>query len=195
MCQPPPQRGSSRGGAIAVVVCAALIAGLLVSTGAVSRHPGVQAFNQKGGGPALAGIFGRFLKDSTKLLPRIGNGEPSPKAPTAARFAMHQVGDRYLWGGNGPNSWDCSGLTQAAWRHAGVEIPGTAKAQLGLPRVHGKVKAGDLIVYRSSGPSGYHVAIAVGQGQMVEAQGRRYGVVQGRIRGGWAGVVRPGVRR
>jgi cell wall-associated NlpC family hydrolase len=196
MCQqwgPVPQQGGGKPPVLGVFIAAALIAVLVTKTGAINHHPGVQALNQKGGGPALAGIFGGFLKDSARMLPKITRGgKPSSKAAKAARYAMAQRGDRYVWGGNGPNGWDCSGLTQAAWRHAGVKIPGTAKTQLrGLKRVRSPQR-GDLIVYRSAAsPSGWHVAIAVGAGQMVEARGRRYGVTQGRIRGGWHGVVRP----
>jgi peptidoglycan DL-endopeptidase CwlO len=84
----------------------------------------------------------------------------------------------------------------AAWRAAGVAIPRTAAGQLaGLPRVRGRLQPGDLVVYRSDGPSRRHVAMVVGGGRMVEAL--RHGVpvrVTG-LRGGWLGAVRPGAVR
>jgi cell wall-associated NlpC family hydrolase len=146
-----------------------------------------------------AGALGDLHLPQFELeLPQLGapfarHKPPSSKAQAAARFAMAQRGDRYVFGASGPDTWDCSGLTSRAWAKAGVRIPRTAQGQLnGLRRVSGRPQRGDLIVYRSRvSPSGYHVAIAVGQGQMVEARGRRWGVTQGRIRGGWVGVRRP----
>lgn len=48
-----------------------------------------------------------------------------PKQYTAMRFARAQIGDPYRYGGNGPGSWDCSGLVYAAYKHAGITIPRT----------------------------------------------------------------------
>src|SRR5918995_343063 len=85
------------------------------------------------------------------------------------------------------------GLTGAAWRSAGVTIPRTAAGQLaGLPRVRGRLRPGDLVIYRTDGPSRRHVAIVVGPGRMVEARGRGIPVRSTSIRGGWLGAVRPG---
>jgi cell wall-associated NlpC family hydrolase len=87
-------------------------------------------------------------------------------------------------------------LTWAAWRAAGVTIPRTAAAQLaGLPRVRGGLRPGDLVIYRSTGPSGRHVAMVVGRGRMVEALGRGIPVRSTSLRGGWLGAVRPGAGR
>ena len=111
-------------------------------------------------------------------------------------FALGQRGKPYRWGAEGPDAFDCSGLTWAAWRAAGVTIPRTAAGQLaGLPRVRGRLQPGDLVIYPSRGPSGRHVAMVVGQGRMVEAQGRGIPVRSTSIRGGWLGAVRPGAGR
>jgi peptidoglycan DL-endopeptidase CwlO len=108
-------------------------------------------------------------------------------------FALAQRGKLYRWGGEGPGGFDCSGLTWAAWRSAGVMIPRTAAGQLaGLPRVRGRLRPGDLVIYPSRGPSRRHVAIVVGRGRMVEARGRGIPVRSTRLRGGWLGAVRPG---
>jgi cell wall-associated NlpC family hydrolase len=113
----------------------------------------------------------------------------------AVAFALAQRGKPYRWGAHGPHAYDCSGLTWAAWRAAGVAIPRTAAGQLaGLPQVGGQLRPGDLIVYRSDGPSGRHVAMVVGQGRMVEALGRGIPVRVVPLRGGWLGAVRPGWR-
>jgi cell wall-associated NlpC family hydrolase len=111
----------------------------------------------------------------------------------AVAFALAQRGKPYRWGAEGPHAYDCSGLTWAAWRSAGVTIPRTAAGQLaGLPRVGGQLRPGDLVIYRTDGPSRRHVAILVGRGQMVEARGRGVPVRSTRLRGGWLAAVQPG---
>jgi cell wall-associated NlpC family hydrolase len=135
-------------------------------------------------------------------LPAIGRPGRSPaggdgaQAARAVDFALGQRGKPYRWGAEGPHAFDCSGLTWAAWRAAGVAIPRTAAGQLaGLPRVHGRLRPGDLVIYPSRGPSRRHVAMVVGRGRMVEALGRGIPVRSTSIRGGWLGAVRPGAGR
>jgi cell wall-associated NlpC family hydrolase len=118
---------------------------------------------------------------------------PSPRAARAVAFALGQRGKPYRWAAEGPHAFDCSGLTWAAWHAAGVTIPRTAAGQLaGLPRVRGRLRPGDLVIYRTSGPSRRHVAMVVGQGRMVEASGRGVPVRSTSIRRGYLGAVRPG---
>ena len=107
-------------------------------------------------------------------------------------FALAQRGKPYRWGAAGPDAYDCSGLTWAAWRHAGIEIPRTAAGQLaGLPRAARPLRPGDLLVYRSSGPSRRHVAMVAGRGRVVEALGAGVPVHVRAVRSGWLGAVRP----
>jgi cell wall-associated NlpC family hydrolase len=65
----------------------------------------------------------------------------------AAGFALAQLGKPYLWGSNGPNSWDCSSLTQAAWASAGVGIARTTFDQVtaGTPVALVEARSGDLV--------------------------------------------------
>jgi cell wall-associated NlpC family hydrolase len=115
------------------------------------------------------------------------------QADQAVAFVLGQRGKPYRWGAQGPDAYDCSGLTWAAWRAAGVTIPRTAAGQLaGLPQVRGQLRPGDLVIYRTDGPSGRHVAMVVGHGRIVEALGRGIPVRSTSIRGGWLGAVRPG---
>jgi hypothetical protein len=117
----------------------------------------------------------------------------SLQAARAVSFALAQRGKPYRWGAEGPHAYDCSGLTWAAWRAAGVAIPRTAAGQLsGLPRVRGRPQPGDLVIYRTDGPSRRHVAMVVGPGRMVEARGRGIPVRSTSLRPGWLGAVRPG---
>jgi NlpC/P60 family len=120
----------------------------------------------------------------------------SARAARAVAFALGQRGKPYRWGAEGPHAFDCSGLTWVAWRSVGVTIPRTAAGQLaGLPRVQGRLRPGDLLIYRTDGPSRRHVAMVVGRGRMVEALGRGIPVRSTSIRGGYLGAVRPGAGR
>jgi len=116
-----------------------------------------------------------------------------PRAARAVAFALAQRGKPYRWGAEGPHAFDCSGLTWAAWQAAGVTIHRTAASQLAdLPRVRGRLQPGDLVIYRTDGPSRRHVAMVVGRGRMVEALGRGIPVRATSIRRGYLGAVRPG---
>ena len=136
-------------------------------------------------------------------LPAIGRPGRAPatngagaRASRAVAFALAQRGKPYRWGAQGPHAFDCSGLTWAAWRAAGMTIPRTAAGQLaGLPRARGQLRPGDLLIYRTDGPSRRHVAIVVCRDRMVEARGRGIPVQSTRLRGGWLGAVRPGAGR
>jgi cell wall-associated NlpC family hydrolase len=135
-------------------------------------------------------------------LPAIGRPGPTPVGGDGARagravvFALAQRGKPYRWGAQGPHAFDCSGLTWAAWRAAGMTIPRTAAGQLAdLPRVRARLHPGDLLIYRTDGPSRRHVAMVVGHGRMVEALGRGIPVRVTSIRGEWLGAVRPGAGR
>lgn len=92
------------------------------------------------------------------------------------RFAMAQLGDAYVWGGNGPSAWDCSGLTQAAWASAGVTIPRTAAEQFnfGTPVSESNLEPGDLVFYY---PGITHVGMYIGGGQIVNAENPSVGVI------------------
>ncbi|MEV8534796.1 NlpC/P60 family protein [Streptomyces sp. NPDC051211] len=86
----------------------------------------------------------------------------------AVRFASAQIGKPYVWGAEGPDSFDCSGLTSKAWLAAGKNIPRTSQEQLRLlPKVALKdMRPGDLIIYFDDAS---HVGMYVGDGAMVHA--------------------------
>jgi cell wall-associated NlpC family hydrolase len=183
---PPPHLSPRRRpelGGVAVLVVVTVLATL------AAPHP-----------PTLRGLVSGGLAE----LPAIGlpgrssaAGDAGTRAAArggrAVAFALGQRGKPYRWGAQGPDAYDCSGLTWAAWRAAGVMIPRTAAGQLaGLPQVRGRLRPGDLVIYRSDGPSRRHVAMVVGHGRMVEALGRGIAVRSTSLRGGWLGAVRPG---
>jgi cell wall-associated NlpC family hydrolase len=72
------------------------------------------------------------------------------------------------------------------------ELQRAAGQLVGLHRVRGQLRPGDLLIYASSGPSRRHVAMVVGRGRMVEALGRGVPVRSTSLRSGWLGAVRPG---
>lgn len=100
-------------------------------------------------------------------------------AASVIAFAQSQVGDAYVSGGTGPNSWDCSGLVQAAFGSVGIDLPrvsqdqSTAGTQVSLDNL----QPGDILYWGGAG-SAYHVGIYVGGGQFVGAQNSSTGVVQ-----------------
>jgi cell wall-associated NlpC family hydrolase len=86
-------------------------------------------------------------------------------------YARAQIGKPYEWGADGPNTFDCSGLTMRAWAQAGVSLYHYTGAQYDqTSRVAiSDLQPGDLVFYGSSGPTSHHVGLYVGGGQMIEA--------------------------
>jgi cell wall-associated NlpC family hydrolase len=93
---------------------------------------------------------------------------PDARVKAVLQFACSQVGDPYVWAGEGPNIWDCSGLTMQAWRQAGVSIPHSSRIQAtyGQRVTIGGLQPGDLVFFHS--PIS-HVGIYLGAGMMVHA--------------------------
>lgn len=96
-------------------------------------------------------------------------GPASGNAAAVLQFAYAQVGKPYIYGGTGPRGYDCSGLTQASWRAAGVSLPRTTWQQWawGASRrvSMNALEPGDLIFSEGLG----HVSIYVGGGKIVHA--------------------------
>ena len=180
MIVPPARQRPARGGGLAVLVVVTVVAALAAPHARAVRGLVV-------GG--LAGIVSAAPPTPTRR-------PPDQLAGRAVAFALAQQGKPYRWGAQGPDAFDCSGLTWAAWRTAGVAIPRTAAGQLaGLSLVRGRLEPGDLVIFASRGPSRRHVAMVTGGGRMVEALGQGVPVRQVPLRRGWLGAVRPGGRR
>ncbi|QBR94193.1 C40 family peptidase [Nocardioides euryhalodurans] len=116
----------------------------------------------------------------------------SGRGGAAVQFAMGQVGDAYVYGAMGPDAWDCSGLTMAAWAAAGVSLPHSSSAQYSSgPQVAASaLQPGDLVFYYS--PIS-HVGMYIGNGQIVHAANPSTGVqVTGLYSMPFSGAVRPG---
>jgi cell wall-associated NlpC family hydrolase len=175
---PPAPRRPAPGGGLAVLVVITVLAALAAPQAKALRG-------------LLAGSTAGIAWPSAPAAPAIRT--PAPGAARAVAFALRQRGKPYQWGAEGPHAFDCSGLTWAAWRAAGVTIPRTAAGQLaGLPGARGRLQPGDLLIYPSRGPSRRHVAMVVGRGRMVEALGHGIPIRSASIRPGYLGAVRPG---
>lgn len=93
----------------------------------------------------------------------------SGKGARALAFAKSQLGKPYRFASAGPSSYDCSGLTSAAWAKVGVSLPRTSQSQIGVGRSVSKseLQPGDLVFYYGSSPT--HVGLYAGNGQIIHS--------------------------
>ncbi|MFJ2805448.1 C40 family peptidase [Kitasatospora sp. NPDC087271] len=118
-----------------------------------------------------------------------GGADPAPARPAATPsadqapasgsmeaaidYALAQLGKPYVWGGNGPSGYDCSGLVQQAYRRSGISLPRVADDQYAAttPISAGQLRRGDLVFWSDSGRASgiHHVGIYLGGGKFVEA--------------------------
>jgi hypothetical protein len=132
-----------------------------------------------------------------------GGPAPAPNQEVAAiaiQFAYNQLGKPYVWGAEGDNFYDCSGLMQRAYKEAGVQLPRTSREQwyAGARVVDpGDLQPGDLVfgAKNLSDPSTiYHVGMYIGAGNMIVAPYTGAVVrIQPMIRNDYIGAVRPTV--
>jgi cell wall-associated NlpC family hydrolase len=117
---------------------------------------------------------------------------PSGGAAAAIAFARAQLGKPYQYAASGPNSYDCSGLTMAAWAAAGVSMPHYSGAQYTrFPRVPlNQMQPGDLVFWGAGG--GSHVGLYVGNGLMIHSPHTGDVVKVAAVYGNPVGAVRPG---
>jgi cell wall-associated NlpC family hydrolase len=91
----------------------------------------------------------------------------SGQAGVAVKYAYNAIGKPYVWAAEGPNGYDCSGLTLAAWKAAGKSLPHNAEMQWGVVAhvSRSSLQPGDLVFYSGLG----HVALYVGGNQVIHA--------------------------
>jgi cell wall-associated NlpC family hydrolase len=124
-------------------------------------------------------------------------GQPTSIATAAIAAARTRIGVPYVWGATGPNTFDCSGLTQWAYARAGLALPRTAQQQWFAGRHVGlaELAPGDLLFWANdvNDPSTiHHVAIYVGNGRMIAAPHTGAFVQEQDVfGGGFIGAVRP----
>ena len=164
---------------------AAAVADAAAARAAQAARDAAPAAGSGVGSGAGAGAGSGAVTPAASAAPATPAAPAVPSAPVAApnasivdtalAFARTQLGDRYVFGGSGPDAWDCSGLTKAAYAAAGVYI-GTHSAtdQYNTMARQGKlvsfaqVQVGDLVFWGSPG-NYYPVAIDAGNGQILEA--------------------------
>lgn len=91
----------------------------------------------------------------------------SGRAKAALAFALAQIGDPYVYGGTGPNGWDCSGLVMKSWAAAGVSIPRVVGPQVAAGRSvpMDQLQPGDIVAYGDMS----HDGLYIGNGKVVHA--------------------------
>ncbi|GAA2798808.1 C40 family peptidase [Saccharopolyspora taberi] len=157
-----------------------------------------------GGGPAQQASFNTALGcpdqggsniplDPATLPP--GYQLPAdPRQRAAVEYALSKLGAPYVWGAKGPDKFDCSGLMQAAWAHAGVPISAGTSGQKNDGRAVGglgEIQPGDLVFISGSlgSPSNpQHVGMYAGDGVIVNAYDEKTGVILERL-DAWAPQV------
>jgi cell wall-associated NlpC family hydrolase len=124
-------------------------------------------------GAAMGSV--QVVASASDTAGNLGGGpatDSGPLATAAVSYALAQLGTPYLWGGEGPGGFDCSGLVQAAYASAGIQLPRTAQAQYDagplLPAGQ-QLEAGDLVFYGADANHISHVGILISATEMVDA--------------------------
>lgn len=137
-------------------------------------------------GPTLGRLFGgdRGTPESKQGGGKKGGGKDGPTSANMGSvigFARAQIGDRYILGADGPDAWDCSSLTEAAYRQIGMNIGPNTWAQIkqGVEVGMDELLPGDLVFYKDLS----HVGLYEGNGRVVEAANPGRGVVEGPMYG------------
>jgi cell wall-associated NlpC family hydrolase len=124
--------------------------------------------------PASQSTSQAATTESSKSAPASSQGGDSLGA-IAAAAAKTKIGFAYTYAGDGPDSYDCSGLTTWAWAQAGISIPRVSYEQANFPEVPlDQLQPGDLVTYYSPVS---HVAIYVGDGMVVSAADEALGII------------------
>ncbi|MCX3285506.1 NlpC/P60 family protein [Streptomyces sp. NEAU-H22] len=131
---------------------------------AAQRQAQEEAAQQQDSGSSSSGSAGSGSSTSTPPA----DSSYATKADKALAFARAQIGKPYVWGAVGPGSYDCSGLTQAAWKAAGVTLPRTTYDQVnaGTTVPLSQAQPGDLVFFYDDVT---HVGIYIGNGRMIHA--------------------------
>ncbi|MEU1871868.1 NlpC/P60 family protein [Streptomyces sp. NPDC019793] len=124
-----------------------------------------EATEQESGSGSSPGSGGTGSSESGSSTPGTSNGT---KAEKAIAFARAQIGKPYVWGATGPGSYDCSGLTQAAWKAADVTLPRVTYDQVnaGTTVSVSQAQPGDLVFFYDDIS---HVGLYIGDGMMIHA--------------------------
>ncbi|MFJ2304776.1 C40 family peptidase [Streptomyces sp. NPDC087787] len=137
--------------------------------GMSEQTAGMTPEHAAGGFPEQAS--GVFPEQASGVFPGWAPGSTAAtRADQALAFAREQIGKPYVWGAAGPGSYDCSGLTQAAWKAAGVTLPRAARdqAQAGTAVPLSEARPGDLVFFAFLDDA-EHVGLYAGDGVLIHA--------------------------
>lgn len=117
----------------------------------------------------------------TQTTPPPSSGGNMSAAVNWAVNKTNESGTSYVWGGNGPKGYDCSGFTVAAFAQSGKSLPRTSSAQYGAAKQYvslDNIQQGDLVFWSNNGSGSgvYHVAIYIGNGQIAHARNPSTGI-------------------
>jgi len=128
---------------------------------------------------AAATVAENVKEDQIETAEEAAARQSAEKRQEIVEYGLQFVGNRYVYGGTNPNTGaDCSGFTSYVMRHAaGIELPHSSRGQAGCGRVisEAEIRPGDLLFY-GSGSRINHVAIYIGDGQIVHASTERTGI-------------------
>jgi cell wall-associated NlpC family hydrolase len=121
-----------------------------------------------GAGLVLTPLTAQAAAPDTAAVAAAPAAASNASAQKAVDTALAQLGDPYVWAAAGPNAFDCSGLTQFAYKAAGVTLPHSSKSQstMGSYVAKSDLKPGDLVFFYSPVS---HVGMYIGNGQIVHA--------------------------
>jgi len=152
-------------------------------------------------GLLVDGIAGPQTLGALGLPTSVTLGEPGPSTTSAGAAATvasarSMIGVPYAYGGNGPRTFDCSGLTVWATRAAGVSLPRTSYSQfnVGAAVDRSSIQAGDLVFFDTDGSGASHVGIATSNSMVISATASA-GVIEHPISGSYWGSRYVGARR
>jgi peptidoglycan hydrolase-like protein with peptidoglycan-binding domain len=149
-------------------------------------------------GLLVDGVAGPQTLGSMGLPTGVTLGEDAPAASAGSVIAAvrSQIGAPYEWGGTGPATWDCSGLTRWAFRSVGIELPRTTYGQVGMgvPVSRANIQPGDLVFFDTDGSGPSHVGIATSATTVISAT-RSQGVAEHTSTGAYWGERYIGSRR
>ncbi|WP_052681488.1 C40 family peptidase [Saccharothrix sp. ST-888] len=147
---------------------------------AAARNTAVELERQRR--EALESIAERAAEEAARAAAEAVAAAPNPSADSAwsaggaegvIAFARSKIGLPYIWGGEGPAGYDCSGLTMMAWQRGGKPLTHFAATQYAesTPIGYHQLRPGDLVFWTHTGRAAdiYHVAIYIGDDQMIEA--------------------------
>ncbi len=135
------------------------------------------------------------MTDTVPAPPKPDREQRTSGLKAVVSAARERIGASYAMGATGPGAYDCSGLTMAAFRSAGIALPHSSFAQFGMgePVARDEVRAGDLVFFDTAGPGASHVGVATGKGTAISATSS--GVMEHSISDAYWGAAYVGARR